>query len=99
MAPDANSACLELEKCTQAHLQYHLKSVCTVNIALDKELCEGDFTSMSDGVRPVDVVPLRDAHNRTGMHFLATQHLAVEHGGIEKQLVWEYLVGDDKGEV
>ena len=54
---------------------------------------------MSDGVRPVDMVPLRDAHNRTGMRFLATQHLAVEHGGIEKQLMWEYLVGDDKGEV
>ena len=54
---------------------------------------------MADGVRPVDMVPIATPTNRTGIRSLATQQLAEVLGGIAKQLVWEYVLGDIRGEV
>lgn len=83
----------------QAHPQRYPKGICTVNIAQEKELREGGFTSMAGSVRPVDMAPLATPTNRTEWRSLATQHLAEEHGGIAKQLAWEYMMGDIRGEV
>jgi|688.fasta_scaffold237744_2 hypothetical protein len=54
---------------------------------------------MAGSVRPVDMAPLATPTNRTEWRSLATQHLAEEHGGIAKQLAWEYMMGDIRGEV
>ena len=83
----------------QAHPQRYLKGICPVNIALEKDLREGGFTSMDGSVRPVDMAPLATPTNRTEWRFLASQHLAEEHGGIAKQLAWEYMMGNVRVEV
>jgi hypothetical protein len=96
--PDANNKCPELQKYID-HVWSSPKGGCAVHIAQDKQLREGGFTDMADGVCPEDMKPLRDAPNRTVMRFLAAQHLAKEHGGIAEQLEGGDEVDDEDDEV